>query len=76
MGGEAFEFNAVSVRPGDDEDLAIGEDTVDVEDEDFDIFGAGFSGHLLMIACRASGTIFRLASGDFSEGGCRTAGGR
>ena len=36
---------------GDDEDLAVGEDAVYVEDEDFDVFGAGFSGHSMMITC-------------------------
>jgi hypothetical protein len=29
--------------------LAVGEDAVDVEDEDFNVFGAGFSGHSMMI---------------------------
>ena len=51
VGGEAFGLDAVAVGAGDDEDLAVGEDAVDVEDEDFNVFGAGFSSHLKMIAC-------------------------
>jgi hypothetical protein len=39
----------MSLRIGDDEDLPVGEDTVYVEDQDFYVFGAGFSGHSTMI---------------------------
>jgi hypothetical protein len=47
--GETLGLNAMAFCVGDDEDLAVGEDTVYVEDEDFDVFGAGFSGHSMMI---------------------------
>ena len=53
VGGEAFGLDAVAVGVWDDEDLAVGEDAVDVEDEYFDVFGAGFSGHSMMIPWRA-----------------------
>ena len=45
VGGEALGFDAVAVRAGSDEDLAVGEDAVDVEDEDFDFAGAVFRSH-------------------------------
>ncbi len=48
MGGEAFGFDALPFGVGDDEDLAVGEDAVYVEDEDFDVFCAGFSGDLIV----------------------------
>ena len=51
---------------GDDEDLAVGEDAVDVEDEDFDVFCAGFSGHLTMIPWRAIGPARHGIEGFFS----------
>ena len=51
VGGEAFGFDSMAVGTGNDEDLAVGEDAVDVEDEDFDVFCAGFSSHLTMIPC-------------------------
>ncbi len=43
--GEAFGFNSLPVGARDDEDLAVGEDAVYVEDEDFDIFCEVFSCH-------------------------------
>jgi hypothetical protein len=52
----------MSVRAGDDEDLAVGKDTIDVEDEDFDIFCAVFSGHLTMIPWLPDGGIAGLFS--------------
>jgi hypothetical protein len=50
VGGEAFGLDSVALGIGDDEDLAVSEDAVYVENKDFDIFGAGFSGHSMMIA--------------------------
>ena len=57
VGGEAFGLDSVAVGVGDDEDLAVGEDAVDVEDEDFDVFSAGFSGHSMMIPWRIVGRL-------------------
>src|SRR5260370_5805256 len=45
VGGEALGFDSLPVRAGDDEDLAVGEDSVYVEDEDFDFSGEIFRGH-------------------------------
>ncbi len=52
VGGEAFEFQAVPLAVGaglaavlgQEVELTVGEDAVDIEDEDFDLLGAGFSG--------------------------------
>jgi len=52
VGGEAFDFNAGADRvfggagggDGSDDDLSVGEDAIDVEDEDFDVAGAVFRG--------------------------------
>ncbi len=52
VGGEALGLDSLPVGAGDDEDLAVGEDAVDVEDEDFDIFCEVFCGHGLIIACQ------------------------
>ena len=40
VGGEALHLDSLPVRAGDDVDLAVGEDAVYVEDEDFDLAGA------------------------------------
>lgn len=63
--GEALEFEAVllavGVGLGEEEELAVGENAVYVEDEDFDVAGAVFcggtcrEGHALMIAWRVLG---------------------
>jgi hypothetical protein len=37
MRGEALGFNPVTVCIWDNENLAVGQDTVDVEDEDLDV---------------------------------------
>ena len=39
---EAFDFDTFAVGSGHDGDVAVGEDAVDVEEEDFDAAGAGF----------------------------------
>jgi hypothetical protein len=49
VGSKTFGLDAVTGCIGDDEDLAVGEDAVYVKDEDFYVFGAGFSGHSTMI---------------------------
>ena len=53
MGGETFGLDTVTVGVWDDEDLTVGEDAVYVEDEDFDVPGAGFSGHSTIIPWQA-----------------------
>jgi hypothetical protein len=50
MGGETLGLNSLAVGPGDDEDLAIGQDSIHVEDEDFDFLSAFFSSHPSMIS--------------------------
>ena len=48
VSGEAFYLDAFGVGCGgfgDDDDLSVGEDAVDVEEDDFDLLGAGFRGH-------------------------------
>ena len=57
VGGEALGLDAVTLCVGDDEDLAVGEDAVHVEDEDFYVLSAGFSGHELMIPWRTGWSI-------------------
>ena len=53
VSGEAFGLDCVALWVGDHEDLAVCEDTVHVEDQDFYVFSAGFSGHSMMISWRA-----------------------
>jgi len=53
VGGEALGLDPIAFSVGNDEDLAVGENAIYVEDEDFDVFRAGFSGHSLMIPWRA-----------------------
>ena len=47
---------------GSDDDLAVGEDAVYVEDEEFDLAGAVFGGHLSMILVLPDGRPARAAT--------------
>src|SRR5579871_1170228 len=50
VGSEALGLDSLPVWAGDDEDLAVGEDAIYVEDEDFDVFCEVFCSHGLIIA--------------------------
>jgi hypothetical protein len=53
VGGKTLGLDPIAFGVGNDENLTVGENAIYVEDEDFDVFRAGFSGHPLMIPWRA-----------------------
>ncbi len=62
VGGETLGLDPVAFGVGNDENLAVGKHAIYVEDEDFDVFRAGFNGEVrgemrssLMIPWRSRG---------------------
>lgn len=53
VGGETLGLDPIAFGVGNDENLAVGENAIYIEDKDFNVFRAGFNGHSLMIPWRA-----------------------